>query len=135
MTPRHGASAVLAAGVALAAAGCGAGKPQDVAKAYVATNQASKCDMLTQGLVEQLTRRRGPAARAACRRNVVRFAAPEDVRVRRIEGGDEAEAESEREAHGRIEAEAEVDLIADGHEAEVRLVKQHEHWKINGLGE
>jgi hypothetical protein len=149
MAAGRGASLAVAVAAAAALAGCGAGKPEDVAKAYVATNDASKCDMLTQGLVEQLTGRRGEAARAACRRNVVRFPAPEDVRVRavnersggqreargRSEDHEGGEAEREREQAGGIEAEAEVELIADGREAEVRLVKQHERWRIAALGE
>jgi hypothetical protein len=132
MTPRFGVSLVVAGGLLIA--GCGAGKPEDVAVSYVATNAASKCDLLTQALVEQLTRRQGAAARAACRRNVVRFRAPEHVKVRRVVGGDEDEGE-EREPAGGVEAESEVELVADGHEAEVRLVKQHEHWQIAALGE
>jgi hypothetical protein len=132
MTPRFGASLVVAGGLVLA--GCGAGKPEDVAVKYVATNAASKCDLLTQALVEQLTRRQGAAARAACRRNVVRFPAPRHVQVRRVKGGEEDEGEG-HESEGGVEAESEVELVADGHEAEVRLVKQHEQWQIAALGE
>lgn len=135
MTLRCGASLVLVGGALLA--GCGAGKPEDVAVSYVGSNAAGKCDLLTQGLVEQLTHARGEAARAACRRNVVRFPAPKDVRVRDVRGGGEegGDAEKRREAAGGVEAESEVRLVADGHEAEVRLVKQHEHWQIAALGE
>jgi hypothetical protein len=133
MTPRFGVSLVVA-GALLLLAGCGAGKPEDVAVSYVATNDASKCALLTQALVEQLTHRRGDAARATCRRNVVRFPAPKDVRVRRVNGGEEDKGE-EHESEGGVEAESEVELVADGHEAEVRLVKQHEHWQIAALGE
>ena len=132
MTPRFGASLVVAGGLLLA--GCGAAKPEDVAVSYVATNAASKCDLLTQALVEQLTRQRGAAARATCRRNVVRFPAPRHVEVRRVKGGGEDEGE-EHESAGAVEAESEVQLVADGHEAEVRLVKQHEQWQIAALGE
>jgi hypothetical protein len=100
---------------------CGGTKPpQDVAREYVATNAPRKCDALTQSLVERLTQRRGEAARAACRRNVARFAAPRDVKVRQTH------------AEGRV---AEVQLIADGRPAEIRLVKQGGRWRISGLGE
>jgi hypothetical protein len=130
MTPRFGVSLVVAG--ALLLAGCGAGKPEDVAVKYAGTNAASKCDLLTQSLVEQLTHARGAAARAACRRNVVRFPAPRNVRVRAVKGGGEDE---EHESDGGVEAESEVQLVLDGREAEVRLVKQHERWQIAALGE
>jgi hypothetical protein len=112
----------------LLAAGCGEGeKPEAVAKAYVGTNAASKCDVLSQGLVEQLTGKRGEAALATCRHNVVRFPAPKQVRIR------EVEAEGEQEADAG--SEAEVALMADGKEAEVRLAKQDGKWRIVQLGE
>jgi hypothetical protein len=113
-------------------AGCGEGeKPEAVAKRYVATNAASKCDMLSTQLVEQLTGKRGEAALAACRRNVVRFEAPKDVRIRAVkaEGGDAGE-EAEEHAH-----EAEVELLADGREAELKLAKQDGEWRIVQMGE
>jgi hypothetical protein len=134
VTPRFGASLLAVAG-ALLLGGCGAGKPEDVAVSYAKTNQASKCALLTQSLVEQLTRERGAAARAACRRNVVRFPAPRHVEVRRVDGGEQQEGDAGREQDGGVEAESEVELVADGHEAEVRLVKQHERWQIAALGE
>jgi hypothetical protein len=118
------AVAILAAAVP---AGCGEREPADVARDYVATNTAAKCDLLTQGLVEQLTGRRGAAARAACRRNVVRFAAPKDVRVR--EDGDAGEKDAE--AAGRTE----VELVVDGHPADVQLVRHGETWLISGMGD
>jgi hypothetical protein len=123
MTLRCGASAaaILAAAVL---AGCGEVKPEDVARQYVATNTASKCDVLTQGLVEQLTGQQGQAARAACRRNVVRFPAPKDVRVRGGEEADKGEA-----------GEAEVGLVVDGHPADVKLVRHGEQWLIAGMGD
>jgi hypothetical protein len=135
MTPRGAASLLLLAGGVLLA-GCGAGTPEDVAVSYVGSNAADKCDLLTQGLVERLTGERGAAARAACRRNVVRVPAPRDVRVRGVSGGEEGgEAERRREAAGGVEAESEVRLVADGRAAEVRLVKRHERWQIAALGE
>ena len=100
---------------------CGGTKPpQDVAREYLATNAPSKCDALTQALVERLTQRRGAAARAACRRNVARFAAPHDVKVRRTHADDRV---------------ADVELLADGRPAEIRLVKHAGRWRIAGLGE
>jgi hypothetical protein len=113
-------------------AGCGEGeKPEAVAKRYVATNAASKCDVLSTQLVEQLTGKRGEAALAACRHNVVRFPAPEDVRIRSVkaEGGDEGK---EAEEHA---GEAEVQLLADGREAELKLAKQDGEWRIVQMGE
>jgi hypothetical protein len=109
-------------------AGCGEGtKPEVVAKQYVASNRASKCDMLSTQLVETLTGKRGAAALAACRRNVVRFPAPKDVRIRSVkaEGGEEADQAGM----------AEVRLLADGQEAELRLAKQAGNWRIVQLGE
>jgi hypothetical protein len=121
---------VLTAAGALVA-GCGEGpKPETVAQRYVASNAASKCDVLATQLVEQLTGKRGEAALAACRRNVVRFPAPTDVRVRAVqaEGGDKpGESEEAREA--------EVRLLADGREAELKLAKQDGEWRIVQLGE
>jgi hypothetical protein len=113
------------------AAGCGEGpKPEAVAKSYVASNAASKCDVLAGDLVEQLTGKRGAAAVAACKRNVVRFPAPRDVRVASVAGG-EAEGDRTEEEGG----DAEVDLVADGREAEVKLAKQDGKWRIVALGE
>jgi hypothetical protein len=112
--------------IALLVAACGEGeKPEAVAKAYVGTNSASKCDMLSQELVESLTGRRGDAALEACRRNVVRFEAPKQVRVR----------SAREEGEGEAEGEAEVQLLADGREAELKLAKQDGEWRIVQLGE
>jgi hypothetical protein len=127
MTLRCGASAAALVAAAVLAAGCGEEKPADVARAYVATNEPGKCAMLTQGLLEQLTGDQGQAARAACRRNVVRFAAPKDVRVR---GGEGEEGEEGEEA-----GETEVELVVDGHPADVKLVRHGEHWLIAGMGD
>jgi hypothetical protein len=128
-------SGALMAGLVLVA-GCGEGaKPQDVARDYVATNKASKCDALDRALVEQLTAKRGDAALATCRENVVRFPAPRDVKVAQVktsESGSEAERERAGEAGGE---EAEVRLVIDGKEAEVRLRKLEGEWRIVALGE
>ena len=119
--------AVVAAACALVA-GCGEGpKPEAVAREYVATNDASKCEMLSTPLVESLTGRRGAAALAACRRNVVRFPAPEDVRIRSVK----TEGEEDADRAGG----AEVRLLADGREAELKLAKQAGEWRIVQLGE
>ena len=59
---------------------------------------------------------------------------PTDVPADPEVGGEEDKGE-ERESAGGAEAESEVELVADGHEAEVRLVKQHEQWQIAALGE
>jgi hypothetical protein len=119
-------------------AGCGEGaKPQDVARDYVATNKASKCDALDRALVEQLTAKRGDAALATCRENVVRFPAPRDVKVAQVktsESGSESEDERERAGEAGGE-EAEVRLVIDGKEAEVRLRKLEGEWRIVALGE
>lgn len=111
----------------LLVAGCGEGpRPEAVAKDYVASNAASKCDVLAPALVESLTGRHGAAAVAACKHNVVRFPAPRDVRIARVEGGgEEADAGTA----------ADVELIADGTEAVVKLAKQDGRWRIVALGE
>jgi hypothetical protein len=118
---------VVCAWLCLALAACGEGpEPAAVARDYVASNDASKCDVLSPRLVEQLTGKRGDAALAACRRNVVRYPAPKDVRIRDGE-------ESEREATET--GEAEVELIADGREAAVTLEKEDGRWRIVRFGE
>jgi hypothetical protein len=127
MTLRCGASLAALVAAAVLAAGCGEEKPADVARSYVATNKPAKCDLLTQGLLEQLTGRQGGSARAACRRNVVRFPAPKDVRVR---GGAEEQGEEGEEA-----GETEVQLVVDGHPADVKLVHRGEQWLIAGMGD
>ena len=108
---------------ALAAAGCGddyPGKPQAVAKAYVATNAGSKCRFLTQGLIESLTGRQGEDARRACRHNVARVPKPEKVTLR------EAEVDAE---------DAEVEILRDGQEAKLSMVRSGDRWKIAGFSE
>ena len=119
------AAAVLAALALLGAvAGCGGDgypdKPQQVAKAYMGTNAGSKCRFLTQRLVETLTAKQGGEARRACERNVARVAAPRQVTLR----------DAEVEAH-----DAEVQLLRDGAEAELKMVREGDRWKIAGFGE
>jgi hypothetical protein len=115
------AVAALAAAVALA--GCGddyPDRPQEVAKRYVSTNAGSKCRYLTQRLIETLTEKRGAEARAACRRNVARVAKPKEVKLR----------ESEVEEH-----EAEVEILSDGKEAKLSLVRSDGRWRISGFSD
>lgn len=108
----------------LATAACGGDgypeDPQDVAKAYVKSNEGSKCRYLDTTLVERLTRKRGAAARAACEKNVERFDAPGKVTIR------EFEVEPD---------DAEVELLADGKEAAVKLRKVGGRWKITSFSE
>jgi hypothetical protein len=113
----------------LVVAGCGEGnKPEQVARDYVATNAASKCGVLDLALVEQLTGKRGSAARAECRRNVTRFPAPRQVTVQAVRTAGTGDPDGSGGA-------SEVQLVADGHPAEVRLRRQHGQWQIVGLGD
>jgi hypothetical protein len=69
---------------------------------------------------------RGSAARAECRRNVTRFPAPRQVTVQAVRTAGKGDPDA---------AGAEVQLVADGHPAEVRLRRQHGQWQIVGLGD
>jgi hypothetical protein len=120
-------SAVLAlplAALTLTLASCGGDgypkKPQAVAKAYISTNAGSKCRFLTQQLMETLTQKRGAEARSACRHNVARVAKPQKVTLR------DAEVD---------EHDAEVEVLSDGSEAAMKLVRQGGKWKIKGFAE
>ena len=107
----------------LVVAGCGddyPDKPQEVAKRYIATNAGSKCRYLTQRLIETLTEQRGEAARAACRRNVARVPKPKQVRLR------DAEVD---------EHDAEVEVLSDGREAKLKLVRSGGRWRISGFSD
>jgi hypothetical protein len=95
-------------------------KPQAVAKAYVSTNAGSKCRFLTQQLIETLTQKQGAEARSACRHNVARVAKPAKVTLR----------DSEVDEH-----DAEVEVLSDGSEAALKLVRQGGRWKIKGFAE
>ena len=118
------AAPALLVALALLLAACGGDgypdKPQEVAKAYVATNAASKCRFLAQELIETLTERQGADARRACRENVKRFAEPKSVKLR------EAEVE---------EHEAEVEILSDGKEAKLALERKDGRWRIAGFSE
>lgn len=113
-----------ALGIVSGLAGCGGHAYPDgargVATAYLSTNAPSKCDYLTPELVESLTQRRGHASLAACRRNVQRFSAPRRVSVR------EAEVD---------ERDAELEMLSDGSEARLKLVKAGDRWQIAEFGE
>lgn len=117
-------SRVLAALLAtLVVAGCGddyPDKPQEVAKRYIATNAGSKCRYLTQRLIETLTEEKGEAARAACRRNAARVAKPKRVQLR------DAEVD---------EHDAEVEILSDGKEAKLNLVRTGGRWRISGFSD
>jgi hypothetical protein len=116
--------AVLALLATLALTGCGGDgypeKPQAVAKAYVATNAGSKCRLLTQRLMETLTGRQGADARKTCEHNVARVAPPKQVTLR------DAEVD---------ERDAEVEVLRDGAEAKLNMVRQGDRWKIAGFSE
>jgi hypothetical protein len=117
---------------AAAMAGCGEERsPRDVAIEYAGSNKPEKCDLLDRKLVEQLTDLRGDAAIAACRRNVARFDAPKEVTVRDEGKGEDEHAEHEAQERG----EAEVPLLIDGREAEVKLERRDGEWEIVALGE
>lgn len=107
-----GAAAVLMA--------CGAGpKPGEVARGYVASADAAKCDAAALSFLERETGRRGEEARAACRRAVVRSRPPRKVRVTgTTEHGDRAE----------------VTLVADGQRVVVRLQRSGARWVVAGFG-
>ena len=108
---------------AVAAGGCGGdypGSPQEVAKAYVATNSGSKCRFLTQRLIESLTDKQGEEARKACRRNVARVPKPKEVTLR------EAEV---------VQGNAQVEVLVDGSEAKLSMVRSGDRWKIAGFSE
>jgi hypothetical protein len=117
-------SAGLALLAALLLAGCGGDgypeKPQGVAKAYVSTNAGSKCRFLTQRLIETLTKEQGAEARSTCRQNVARVAKPAKVTLR----------DSEVDEH-----DAEVEVLSDGSEAKLNMVRQGGRWKIKGFSE
>ena len=118
----RGAVAALAL-VLLVTPGCGddyPDKPQEVAKAYVATNAGSKCRFLSQRLIEALTEKQGAEARRTCERNVARRPRPKTVSLR------EAEVD---------EHDAEVEVVADGSEAKLNMVLEGDRWKIRGFSE
>ncbi len=86
----------------------------------MATNAGSKCRFLTQGLMESLTGRQGADARTTCEHNVARVPRPAKVMLR------DAEVD---------EHDAEVELLRDGAEAKLSLVRKGDRWKIAGFSE
>jgi hypothetical protein len=121
---RPGLLVLPLATIAIALPGCGGAgypeKPQAVAKAYVSTNAGSKCRFLTQHLIETLTRKQGAEARSTCRQNVARVAKPAKVTLR----------DSEVDEH-----DAEVEVLTDGSEAALKLIRQGGRWKIAGFAD
>ena len=114
---------VLVALVALVVAGCGddyPDKPQEVAKRYMQSTAGTKCRYLTQRLIETLTEQKGAAARAACEHNVARVPKPKQVELR------DAEVD---------EHDAEVEILQDGKEAKLRLVRTGGRWRISGFSD
>jgi hypothetical protein len=119
---RRAALALSLAAVTLASCG-GDGypeKPQEVAKAYVGTNAGSKCRFLSQRLMESLTGKQGREARGTCERNVARVPRPKKVTLR------DAEVD---------EHDAEVEVLSDGSEAKLNMVRSGDRWKITGFSE
>lgn len=121
MRPR--AAAVAAAvGLATAVAACGseAGQPPDaVARAFVSTNEPSKCGLVTSALLEEQTGRRGADARRFCEANVRREPRPSQVRV------------IESEIMG---GKAMVELVVDNREERLQLVRVDGRWRIFATG-
>ena len=111
----------LAAATLVACGGDGyPDKPQQVAKAYVATNAGSKCRFLSQALIETLTGRQGADALRTCERNVARVPKPKQVILR----------DSEVDEH-----DAEVEVLSDGSEAKLKMVRSGDRWKITGFSD
>jgi hypothetical protein len=128
--PRRGACVALAC-VALAVAGCGSGggdgaAAQAVAKDFVtlgAHPTGQFCEILSQHILEQRTRRKGAAALAACRARVKKTGAknhgtiPPGLRF------------GEAKIHG---AKADVAASAPGlPTATLHLVKESGRWKVD----
>jgi len=100
-------------------AGCGDQRPpEEVARRYVASDDPGKCKDAAQSFLERQTRRRGEAARAACRRAVERVGRPLEVAVASREVRDDR---------------AEIGLRANGQRVAVRLVKRDGRWQVVGL--
>ena len=106
----------------VALAGCGGGggdrSPKEVAREYVASDDASKCDDADLAFLERQTKRRGDEARATCRRNVEQAKPPGDVRVR-----------SEKVTGDT----AGVLVEAGGQEVVVRLRRDGDRWLVTGF--
>jgi len=111
---------VAAAATAALLASCGGERSaQEVARTYVASDDPGKCDDAALPFLERQSRRRGEAARKACREAVERARPLRDVRVTgRSVGGDRAE----------------VRLEASGQEVTVRLARTEGRWLVTGFG-
>ncbi len=128
LRPRR-SMAVLLTSAALAASGCGGGDgaaAQAVAKDFVtlgAHPTPTFCDVLSQHILEQRTRQKGPAAVAACRARVKKTGAknrgsvPPGLKIgkAKIEG-----------------AKADVEASAPGlPTATLHLIKESGKWKVD----
>ena len=116
---RHSVPALVAL---LALAGCGgteARSVEEVARDYVASDKPSKCNDADLAFLERESRRKGEAARDACRRSVERTTPPGEVETRgvSVKGG-----------------RAEIRLVADGQQVTVLLRKVGERWLVTGFG-
>jgi hypothetical protein len=113
---RRAATAV----VLLALSGCGGDErsPEEVARAYVASDDPAKCDDADLRFLEGQTRERGDEARAACRRNVETTTPPRDVRVR---------------STGTRGDDAVVLLETAGELIRVQLARDGDRWIVVGL--
>ncbi|HEV2814047.1 MAG TPA: hypothetical protein VGW10_12415 [Solirubrobacteraceae bacterium] len=108
--------------VLAALAGCGGDEPrapEEVARAYVASDDPAKCDDADLAFLERQSKRKGDAARQACRRSVESTSPPKDVRVR-----------SQKVRGDR----AEVVLEASGQRLRVTLRRSGDAWRVTGLG-
>lgn len=115
---RHSLPALLAL---LALAGCGgdgARSVDEVAREYLISDDPGKCRDADLAFLEQQSRRKGQAARDACRRSVAETKPPRRVEVRgvAVKGG-----------------RAEVRFLADGQNVTVLLRKVAEQWLVTGL--
>jgi len=103
-------------GALVALCGCGGGdSPQEVAYAFVSTDDPAKCELVLPELLERQTGRRGEAALDFCRENVGRTPPPTRVRV----------IESEQVADQVL-----VELVVDEREERLALVKRGGSWRI-----
>lgn len=115
---RHSVPALLAL---LALAGCGGSEARsvdEVARDYLASDDPAKCNDADLAFLEQQSKRKGDAARAACRRSVERTSPPKEVESRgsSVKGG-----------------RAEVRFLADGQAVTVLLRKVGERWLVTGF--
>ena len=121
-----GALLLLGGAVALVGrgGGCGGGypaTPECVAEAYATRSDASKCDLVEQRLLEELTGARGTEARRRCARAVATQPPAKEVRI------------LEREPTGRDAVM--VELLTDGREGVVTVQRRDGRWRITSFDE